>query len=392
MTRAADTTAPGIIWVDAFEAPFGLPPGREEAYRRRFATLHVDAATPARRTASGDVLRAVNATGEPVALKTLKEPAHLPGRPAGEAEDASRKAREAFRGEYEALVRLPAIKCFPAPYGFGLVDGEPAILMEWAEGTVLQELPAFGFAPGTRDGFKPCDVAVIGIGLFRLLQAMDELGEGIGLCELSPAEIVICTERAGIDEQMLARSLDLRFTGAGATGPASAARPACVQAACSILLEMLTGQAPPASDARPPAATRSEYVALKAILERSLAADQDKQPDAAALHRALMRWMLAHDRLRLPTDGSEPYPFAVDPRIFAPRAPGEEKLPATWGNCMFETYLDVGEDEANRRQDVSRATLGDRLTCWAARHAWPAAPIALTAYALALFLLGWLSA
>lgn len=121
--------------VDGFEPAIALGQDELPAYLRRFTMLFADDATM-RRGGIGRVTRAVNAQGEAVALKQLI----LPTR--DEFDDAAHEAlvakfKAAFREEYECHRALSGLKGFPRLYGWGEVDGVPAIVMEWVEGETL---------------------------------------------------------------------------------------------------------------------------------------------------------------------------------------------------------------------------------------------------------------
>lgn len=127
-----------VVRIERFEAAVPLADEECEAYRRRFCTLFVDDDC-ARRGGLGNVAYAQNALGEKLALKTVLAPA----REEGEDEESFSKRvevrRAAFRQEYEGHRALAGFRGVPRLFGYGFVEGEPAIVMEWIEGETLQE-------------------------------------------------------------------------------------------------------------------------------------------------------------------------------------------------------------------------------------------------------------
>ena len=122
--------------VDGFEPAIVLGQDELPAYLRRFTMLFADDATM-RRGGIGRVTRAVNAQGEAVALKQLILPTRDEFDDDAAHEALVAKSKAAFREEYECHRALSGLKCFPRLYGWGEVDGVPAIVMEWVEGETL---------------------------------------------------------------------------------------------------------------------------------------------------------------------------------------------------------------------------------------------------------------
>ena len=119
--------------VDGFEPAIALGQDELPAYLRRFTMLFADDATM-RRGGIGRVTRAVNAQGEAVALKQLILPTRDEFDDDAAHEALVAKFKAAFREEYECHRALSGLKGFPRLYGWGEVDGVPAIVMEWVEG------------------------------------------------------------------------------------------------------------------------------------------------------------------------------------------------------------------------------------------------------------------
>ena len=135
--------------VDGFEPAVALGTDELPAYLRRFTMLFADDATM-RRGGIGRVTRAVNAQGEAVALKQLILPTRDEFDDDAAYEALVAKFKAAFREEYECHRALSGLKGFPRLYGWGEVDGVPAIVMS---GSRARRLPACARAlPWTMPG------------------------------------------------------------------------------------------------------------------------------------------------------------------------------------------------------------------------------------------------
>ena len=209
--------------VDGFEPAIALGQDELPAYLRRFTILFADDATM-RRGGIGCVTRAVNAQGEAVALKQLILPTldEFDDDAAHEALVAKFKA--AFREEYECHRALSGLKGFPRLYGWGEVDGVPAIVMEWVEGETLARLRS-RFAVDDAGRLSPLVAARLGRDLFDLLCRMSLVGEGFVHRDISPANIMVRTARLPLDRQLAEGTFDLCLIDFGsslALEPASA--------------------------------------------------------------------------------------------------------------------------------------------------------------------------
>lgn len=140
--------------VGGFEPAIALSPDELPVYQRRFAMLFADDATM-RRGGIGRVTRAVNAQGEAVALKQLILPTRNEFDDDAAYEALVAKFKAVFREEYECHRALSGLKGFPRLYGWGEVDGVPAIVMEWVEGETLARLrPRDGCLRSARDAHR----------------------------------------------------------------------------------------------------------------------------------------------------------------------------------------------------------------------------------------------
>ena len=209
--------------VDGFEPAVALGTDELPAYLRRFTMLFADDATM-RRGGIGRVTRAVNAQGEAVALKQLILPTRDEFDDDVAHEALVTKFKAAFREEYECHRALSGLKGFPRLYGWGEVDGVPAIVMEWVEGETLARLrPRFAVDDAGR--LSPLVAARLGRDLFDLLCRMSLVGEGFVHRDISPANIMVRTARLPLDRQLAEGTFDLCLIDFGsslALEPASA--------------------------------------------------------------------------------------------------------------------------------------------------------------------------
>ena len=209
--------------VDGFEPAVALGADELPAYLRRFTMLFADDATM-RRGGIGRVTRAVNAQGEAVALKQLILPARDEFEDDAAHEVLVTKFKAAFREEYECHRALSGLKGFPRLYGWGEVEGVPAIVMEWVEGETLARLrPQLAVDDAGR--LSPLVAARLGRDLFDLLCRMSLVGEGFVHRDISPANIMVRTARLPLDEQLAEGTFDLCLIDFGsslALEPASA--------------------------------------------------------------------------------------------------------------------------------------------------------------------------
>lgn len=209
--------------VDGFEPAVALGADELPAYLRRFTMLFADDATM-RRGGIGRVTRAVNAQGEAVALKQLILPTRDEFDDDVAHEALVTKFKAAFREEYECHRALSGLKGFPRLYGWGEVDGVPAIVMEWVEGETLARLrPRLAVDDAGR--LSPLVAARLGRDLFDLLCRMSLVGEGFVHRDISLANIMVRTARLPLDRQLAEGTFDLCLIDFGsslALEPASA--------------------------------------------------------------------------------------------------------------------------------------------------------------------------
>lgn len=193
--------------VGGFEPAIALSPDELPVYQRRFAMLFADDGTM-RRGGIGRVTRAVNAQGEAVALKQLILPTCDEFDDDVAHEALVTKFKAAFREEYECHRALSGLKGFPRLYGWGEVDGVPAIVMEWVEGETLARLRS-RLAVDDAGRLSPLVAARLGRDLFDLLCRMNLVGEGFVHRDISPANIMVRTAHLPLDRQLAEGTFDL---------------------------------------------------------------------------------------------------------------------------------------------------------------------------------------
>lgn len=200
-----------LAYVTDLELPHPLDAASRDACLRRLSALFLDDAC-ARRGGLGRVTRAVNATGEPFAVKALVLPDDGPGDPARRAEIV----RRAFDEEYESQRRLVGLEGFPQLYGRGMVDGKPVIIMEWVEGETLEHA-ARALAVDDDGRLSPLTAARLGRDLFELLVRMDQKAGGLAHRDLSPANVMVRTRELPLADQAEAGAFDLRIVDFGSS-------------------------------------------------------------------------------------------------------------------------------------------------------------------------------
>lgn len=181
-----------LVRLTSFEPAAYVAPEHREAHERRFSTLLVDEAS-ARRGGIGEVVRALNPRGERFAVKRL--------RLRESDDDLSDALRATFEAEYDAHRALASLRGFPRLFGRGLVDGEPAIVMEWIDGVTLEEA-ARSLAVDDAGRLSPLTAARIGRDLFDLLASMAYLDRGLAHRDVSLRNVMVDTSRLFLADQV----------------------------------------------------------------------------------------------------------------------------------------------------------------------------------------------
>lgn len=196
-----------MVRIGSFEEPYTLAAEERDAYCRRFLTLFADDST-GRRGGLGTVVRVVNALGETYALKLMIEPERFAHECDEDYAKRAEKARAAFREEYETHRVFSNFKGFPRLYGYGFVDGVPAIVMEWIEGVTLAQARRM-LAVDDAGRLAPLTAARIGRDLFDVLTRLSLVDSGFVHRDISPANIMVRTSHLSLDEQVEEGAFDL---------------------------------------------------------------------------------------------------------------------------------------------------------------------------------------
>ena len=352
-----------IIMLDEFEPAFPLPGTDADDLHRRYDVLFSSQASPDLAGGMGYVTRVRNAFGQTMALKRMR---HDPL--AGDRVERGRLA--AFREEYATQLTLSHLRGFPDLYGFGSIDGDPVILMEWVEGkTLLSALADLRTEPSPAGPVVPArTVAALGVAVLDVLAAADGLDRGLVHRDLSPRNVMLRTSDRTVAEQAASGRFDVclidfgssasldagpdgtftRQTNVWRNGTPEYAPPEMltndlpgvdalrrdpsidVYALCSILYELYAGKTPyrlaeslsaspylAKRDRRPvpPALRRSEDAPLVSAILSGIAPVQADRIGSGRLRGLLAAWVTGTSPMRLPSR----------PVLTAPRKPAQTK-------------------------------------------------------------------
>lgn len=186
-----------IAEVEDFVA--AAPTMSAEESLRRYARLIVSG-DGASEGATSEVLKATNPDGETLALKVMR-----PTRVAA-AGDALALARErAFHEEYLNQLAVSGLRGFPEVYGYGTVEGRPAIVMEWVEGTSLHD----AFAAGGRVPWPGRLTAQLGLSVLTILDSTRALERGFVHRDISSRNIVLRAGDKPVEKQLVDGSFNV---------------------------------------------------------------------------------------------------------------------------------------------------------------------------------------
>lgn len=173
-----------VIELDWFDTAFALLPSQEEEAKRRFMTLLADDAPTQGHL--GCVRRVKNVFGETFALKQ-PDFSGVAG-----ASDVVRNARiVSFFEEYRNQLAVAHLHGFPDVYGYGSMQGTPAIVMEWIEGATLASIART--LPHEDAGVAGKTVRALGVAIAEVLEGAAHLDRPFVHRDLSPANIMVRT-------------------------------------------------------------------------------------------------------------------------------------------------------------------------------------------------------
>ena len=199
-----------IIEFDSFETAFPLAPSDEDAARRRYMTLFAWSDQHAKVGGTSYVSKVTSIAGEPFALKRLLPNAGIPKGATLSDEDTARITKghaSAFYEEYRNQLLVSRLKGFPKLYGYGTIDGDPAILMEWVEGTSLRALPNWLAERGETATARL--IAELGASVLEVLDNLTRLDSTLVHRDISPANIMIRTEEIPLEKQIERGQFDI---------------------------------------------------------------------------------------------------------------------------------------------------------------------------------------
>ena len=182
-----------LVRVEGFEPALFVAGADKDAYERRFSMLLVDEGE-ARSGGICRVFQAAGPTGERFALKMLQTGA--------DGVDPEREAvlRAAFDEEYRVHSRLGGLRGFPRLFGRGIVDGAPAIVMEWVDGVTLEQASRCLSADDV-GRMSPLWAARLGRDLFDVLDRMAYVDGIVVHRDISPRNIMVDTSQMSLQEQ-----------------------------------------------------------------------------------------------------------------------------------------------------------------------------------------------
>lgn len=210
----SDFSALRMVTLEGFQPPFSLTGDELDAHVRRYGTLFV-ADKRSRRGGSGRVLYAENAWGDKLAVKVLESEAY-DGLPEKERAAAEALREASFRREYESNRLLTGIAGFPKLFGRAKMDGQQALVMEWIEGETLGDVRR-RLSVDDDGRSSPLVAAALGRDLFDLLARMAMVDGGLVHRDISPANVMVRTTGASVEEQAARGAFDLVLVDFGST-------------------------------------------------------------------------------------------------------------------------------------------------------------------------------
>ena len=191
-----------IIEFDSFETAFPVQPGKESAVKRRFMTLFTQDDEHAQVGGTSYVCKASSFTGEQFAVKRLLASAGIPQGANLTPEDTARITQghaAAFYEEYKNQLLVSRMRGFPKLYGYGMIGDDPAIVMEWVEGVSVRDIARTHAERGEVVPVKT--IAALGASVLEVLDTAGRLDSTLVHRDISPANIMVRTDEATVEEQ-----------------------------------------------------------------------------------------------------------------------------------------------------------------------------------------------
>lgn len=198
-----------LIHFDRFDAADIVDSLDPATSMRRFGTLLVERAQNQGINRPHHVYRVRNTAGEVFILKTL-QPLDLAGNDEIDSQ-LTPVMQQAFLEEYRNTAAVSAIKGFPSVYGYGLINGCPAFLMELIDGVSLVQAETSQFNRLSH----ACVVAHLGLAVLDVLDRTDNLDTPFVHRDISPSNIILRTSHLSLDEQIDQQSFDLHLIDLG---------------------------------------------------------------------------------------------------------------------------------------------------------------------------------
>ena len=199
-----------IIELDSFDTAFPVDPGGEDDVKRRFMTLFSQINEPVRVGGTSYVSKVASYTGETFALKRLMLAGVVPEGTMMTPEESERITTgtiAAFREEYKNQLLVSRLRGFPRLYGYGSIDGDPVILMEWVDGVSLREWARRMAEQGETASAQT--IAAIGAAVLHALETAARLDNALVHRDISPANIMMRTDASSVDEQVDRNAFDI---------------------------------------------------------------------------------------------------------------------------------------------------------------------------------------
>ena len=156
---------------------------------------------------TGTVREAYTTAFEHMALKVMALPDKLLFSEGEYRQELSMRFA-AFREEYETLLKLRVLRAFPTVFGFGMLDGATAIVMEWVEGISLADL---------KGRISSAEAARLARALYLRLEQVEGMLAAFVHRDIAPTNIIVRTDAKPLEGQLETGDFDLCLVDLGST-------------------------------------------------------------------------------------------------------------------------------------------------------------------------------